>query len=54
MEGTSIICEQIESSREMRLVSSFADREVVLHEDDQIEFMQAWREKNSSTLTNEE
>lgn len=38
----------------MRYISSFIDRKVIRPCDDQIEFTQARREKNSSALTNEE
>lgn len=54
MEGTSIVWEHIKLSCEMRLVSSFVDREVIILRDDQIEFTQAWKEKKSSALINEE
>lgn len=55
MAGTSIVCNPFELNCEMRYVSSLIDRKVIILPcDDQMEFTQAWREKTSSALTNEE
>lgn len=52
--STSIVCTHTKSSCKMRLVFSFLETEVILHWDGQIEFTQAWKEKNSYALANEE